>query len=161
MHTQGGPPRSPLVRGLPLPGLLAGLLVAGRWQHPGDEVLRAALPWFKDPIDLLASLDRMTRESRSLDQIAADQRASNAFHVTCGSVAGPTVLPWLDAELAFLIAVNRQPGDDVAIALDYRSDTAGPAVVASDVWTDPSAHLWRPVAPSFETFAAMLSIRTA
>jgi hypothetical protein len=75
-----------------------------------------------------------------------------------GSITGPVEPPWLDAELAFLIVVNRIPGDDVAIALDYRSDAAAPAVIASDVWTNPSSHLWRPVAPTFEAFATMLGI---
>lgn len=103
----------------------------------------------------------MERESRSLDQFARDERASHVFHVARGSIAGPIELPWLDAELAFLIAVNRVPGDDVAIALDYRSNAARPAVVASDARTDPSTYLWRSVAPSFEAFATMLGIKPA
>jgi hypothetical protein len=76
MHAQGGPPRwSPRVRGLPLPGLLAGLLATDHWQHPGDDVLRAAIPWFEDPVLFLASTESMTAESRSLDQFAGDERA--------------------------------------------------------------------------------------
>jgi hypothetical protein len=39
-------------------------------------------------------------------------------------------LPWLDAERAVLIAVNRHIGDDVAIALGYRNDTMHPAVAS-------------------------------
>ena len=160
MHTQDEsalPGRR--VRGLVLPALLAGLLASGRWRHPGDEVLRAALPWFEDPVGFL-SADRMERESRSLDLYADDEASSRAFLVTRGSTAGKTWLPWLDAEAAVLIAVNRRPGDDVAIALDYRNDAADPAVVASDAWTwtYPSAYLWRPVAPTFEAFAAKLGI---
>jgi hypothetical protein len=159
MHTQDGPPRSsPHVRGLPLPGLLAQLLVAGLWQHPGDEVLRHAMPWFEGPVDFLASTEGMDRESRSLDQFAQHERSSRFFRVTHGTPAGETALPWLDAELAVVIAVNREPGDDVAIALDYRGDPANPAVVASDVWTEPGAYLWRSVAPSFQAFAAALGI---
>ncbi|MEV0158134.1 hypothetical protein AB0H57_31170 [Micromonospora sp. NPDC050686] len=30
----------------------------------------------------------------------------------------------LDIDMAFLIAVNEQPGDDMAIALDYRTNRA-------------------------------------
>jgi len=33
----------PRVRGLVLPALLASLLASGRWQHPGDDVLRRGL----------------------------------------------------------------------------------------------------------------------
>src|SRR5262249_60155296 len=111
-----------------------------------------------DAVDFLSRTDLMERESRSLDDDADDERASRIFHVTRGSVAGPIRLPWLDAELAVLIAVNRHAGGDVAIALDYRNDARDPAVVASDAWTwtYPSAYLWRPVAPTFEAFAAML-----
>lgn len=43
-------------------------------------------------------------------------------------------LPWLDAEQAFFIAVNRLLGDDVALALDYRAD---PRIVGSYVSTNP------------------------
>lgn len=161
VHTQDEPSQSgPRVRGLVLPALLAELLASGHWQHPGDEVLHEALPWFEDPVDFLSGPDLMERESRSLDMYADDERASRIFHVTRGSVAGPVWLPWLDAETAVLIAVNRRAGDDVAIVLDYRNDAGDPAVVASDAWTwtYPSAYLWRPVAPTFEAFAAMLGI---
>jgi hypothetical protein len=159
MDAQGGLPRSsPRVRGLPLPGLLAQLLANGRWQHPGDEVLRQALPWFEGPVDFLGSTEDMERESRSQDVFAQGERNSRFFHVTRGAADGETALPWLDADLAVVIAVNREPGDDIAIALDYRGDAANPAVVASDVWTEPGAYLWRSVAPSFPAFAAMLGI---
>ena len=159
MHRQDTPPRSsPRVRGLLLPGLLAGLLARGLWQHPGDEVLRHAMPWFESPVDFLGSTEGMERESRSLDLCAQGERNSCFFRVTQGSATGETALPWLDAELAVIIAVNRVPGDDIAIALDYRGDPANPAVVASDVWTEPPGFIWRSVAPSFPAFAAMLGI---
>jgi hypothetical protein len=162
VHTQDESSQSaPRVRGLVLPALLAELLASGQWQHPGDEVLHEVLPWFEDPVDFLSRTDRMERESRSLDMYADDEPSSRAFLVTRGSIAGPVWLPWLDAELAVLIAVNRHAGDDIAIALDYRNDAVDPAVVASDAWTwaYPSAYLWRPVAPTFEAFAAMLGIK--
>jgi hypothetical protein len=49
----GQPP--PRVRGLTVPPLLAGLVDSGRWRHPGDDVMRAALPWFEDPVVFLSS----------------------------------------------------------------------------------------------------------
>lgn len=93
-----------------------------------------------------------------LDMWADDERSSRIFHVVRGSQSGRLWLPWLDVERAVLIAVDRRIGDDVAIALDYRSDTGHPAVVASDAWTYPSGYLWRPVAVSFEAFATSLGI---
>jgi hypothetical protein len=51
------------------------------------------------------------------------------FHVTRGSVAGKIWLPWLGAKTAVLIAVNRHPGDDVAIALDCGRSRYSPGVL--------------------------------
>jgi hypothetical protein len=113
---------SPHVRGLELPALLADLLATGRWQHPGDDVLRRALPWFESPLVFLRSTGAMERESASLDADADDDRAARYFQVTRGT-GHRLGLPWLDARLAFCIAVNRTSGDDVAIALDYRGMT--------------------------------------
>jgi hypothetical protein len=47
-----------------------------------------------------------------------------------------------------LIAVNEYAGDDVAMALDYRTDSADPRVVAADIWTDPAQYSWRVVTPT-------------
>jgi hypothetical protein len=147
------------VRGLPLPALMTELMARGRWQHPGDQVLGAILPWFADPLHFLSSAGEMERESQSLDMFADNERSSQIFHVIRGSVAGPIGLPWLDSELALVIAVNKHAGDDVAVALDYRGETDRPAVVASDAWTEPDdGYVWRPVAPSFEVFASKLGL---
>jgi hypothetical protein len=72
--------------------------------------------------------------------------------VVRGSVSGPDDLPWLDVEQAFNIAVNRRLGDDVAIALDHRTDPSDPRVVGSDAWTSQhqtgqAQYAWREVAP--------------
>ena len=99
---------STLVRGLVLPVLLASLLASGRWQHPGDDVLRSALPWFEDPLVFLRTAGAMESVSASLEADADDDRASRYFHVTRGT-GHRLGLPWLDARLALLIAVNRSP----------------------------------------------------
>jgi hypothetical protein len=147
------------VRGLPLPVLMIELMASGRWRHPGDQVLGLVLPWFAGPLHFLSSAGEMERESQSLDMFADNERSSRIFHIARGSVAGPIGLPWLDSELALVIAVNGHAGDDVAVALDYRGGTDCPAVVASDVWTDPDrGYVWRLVAPSFEAFASKLGL---
>ncbi|MBA9005284.1 hypothetical protein [Thermomonospora cellulosilytica] len=46
-------------------------------------------------------------------------------------------LPWPDVERAFLIAVNRIPGD---------------------LWTGPERYAWRVVTPTFSEFAAKLGL---
>ena len=136
------------MRRLVLPNLMVDLLAAGRWKHPGDEPIREVMPWFENPLIFLANADQMRHESRSLDLFADDKRLSELFRVRRGTAASPVDLPCLDAELAILVAINMNPGDDVAIALDYRSDPADPRVLASDFWTDPKQCTWRIVAPA-------------
>jgi hypothetical protein len=147
------------LRGVRLPSLLVTLLADGRWAALDDRALRAPMPWFEDPLTALANDERMRRESGSLDLFADDEQLSEVFCVLRGSRrAQPVELPWLDVEQAVLIAVNRDAGDDVAIALDYRTDADDPRVVASDCWTDPSTCSWRTVAPTFTAFAAELGL---
>ncbi|WP_460066259.1 hypothetical protein [Streptomyces sp. YKOK-I1] len=149
----------PMVRGHLLPARLASLLSRGRWRHPGDAELARLIPWFEDPLDFLPSTDQMTRESRSMDMFADDPPSSELFREVRGSERqGPVELPWLDVDLAFLIAVNRRPGDDVALALDYRTDPADPRVVGSDFWTNPRQCAWRTVTPTFSAFAEALGL---
>lgn len=162
MDRQDGRHEEASVRGLVVPDLLVGLLANHRWRHPGDGVLREAMPWFTDPLIFLTSVDHMRRESRSLDSFSDDPASSNLFRVVRGSVLGhPVELPWLDVERAFIVAVNRMPGDDVAIALDYRTNPADPLVVASDFWSDPKRCAWRIVAPTFSVFVSALGLLTA
>ena len=144
-----------------MPSPLIDLLAAGRWRHPGDDVVRAVIPWLEDPLVFLGSVSAMRSQSQSLDLFADDWRGAELFREVRGSVAGPAELPWLDVERAFLVAVNRVPGDDVAIALDYRSDSSNPRVVASDFWTKPGQCAWRIVAPTFGAFVEALGLLSA
>lgn len=145
------------VRGLVLPDLLVELLETGRWRHPGDDVLREIMPWFEDPLDFLVDHDQMRRETGALDVLSANEALARLFRLRRGGEhAAPVELPWLDVEAAVLIAVNRYAGDDVAIALDYRTGASDPRVVASDLFTDPRGCAWRTVAPAFSAFVAAL-----
>ncbi|WP_143740281.1 hypothetical protein [Micromonospora echinospora] len=101
----------------------------------------------------------MRRESRTLTELADDPPPSHLFRQTRGSISTVGVeLPWLDAEQAVFIAVDRIPGDDVAMALDYRTDPADPRVVVSDFWTDPKQCSWRAVAPTFSQLVEILRL---
>ncbi|MEV7892310.1 hypothetical protein ACWD3I_45235 [Streptomyces sp. NPDC002817] len=147
------------VRGLALPARLITLLREDRWHHPGDAELARLIPWFEDPLDFLRSTKEMERESRPLDLLADDPVSYALFRQIRGSTRpAPVELPWLDIEQALLIAVNRRPGDDVALALDYRTDPADPRVVGSDFWTNPRQCAWREVAPAFSAFADELGL---
>ena len=89
------------VRGLPLPGLLIDMLAAGRWRHPGDDVVREVIPWFESPLVFLTSVGQMRSESQSLDLFADESRESELFRVShavtgrtsdgCAQVGGVSV----------------------------------------------------------------------
>ncbi|MET9610024.1 hypothetical protein ABZZ17_33975 [Streptomyces sp. NPDC006512] len=147
-----------IVRGLALPAQLTSLIDRGLWRHPGDAVLTKVIPWFEDPLAFVRDPEQMTFASRSMDMVADDPH-STYFSVARGSrAATPPELPWLDAEQAVLIAITRNPGDDGALALDYRSDPSDPCIVGSDFWSDPSTCRWRLVAPTFSAFVTALDL---
>ena len=148
------------IRGLVVPPLLLSLLKAGRWQHPGEKALARAMPWFEDPLHFLTSVEAMTRESVSLDILTDDDASAQIFRQARGvERAEPIDLPWLDIDLAFLVAVNERPGDDVAIALDYRTDPMDPRVLATDFWTEPNRCSWREVTPTFSALVVAFDLR--
>ncbi|MEU0939717.1 hypothetical protein [Embleya sp. NPDC005971] len=149
---------SSMVRGLALPDGLTSLIDRGLWRHPGDAVLAEVVPWFKSPLVFLSSPGRMESESRSMDMFADDEHCAFFREARGSRGAVPLELPWLDVEQAVLIAVNRTPGDDVALALDYRTDQSDPRVVGSDFWTNPQLCEWRVVAPAFSAFVASLGL---
>ncbi|WP_328718591.1 hypothetical protein OHT52_03260 [Streptomyces sp. NBC_00247] len=147
------------VRGLPLPARLTSLIERGLWQHPGDAVLAEVVPWFEDPLAFVRNPEQMMYASMSLDMFA-DDPYSDYFRVGRGSRSdAPLDLPWLDADQAVLIAITRNPGDDGALALDYRTDPDDPRVVGTDFWTDDTDLCrWRVVAPAFSAFAGRLGL---
>lgn len=144
------------IKGLPLPELLVKLLEAGAWQHPGDRVLAQVIPFLREPVDFLGSVAAMRRES---SMAFAEDPQYSFFHLLCGSRhRTPIELPWLDVDLAVFVAVNRDPGDDVGVALDYRTSREDPRVVAGDWWSEPHVCLWREVAPTFSEFVALVGL---
>jgi len=146
------------VRGLALPARLTSLLDQGRWRHPGDAEMARLIPWFESPIDFLTTTSQMEWESSSLDTLDDDRYAA-FLHVARGrGQETPVELPWLDVDQAFFIAVNRVPGDDVGLALDYRTGALDPRVVGSYVSMNPMLYEWRVVAPTFSAFAAALDL---
>jgi hypothetical protein len=146
-------------RGLVVPPLLLDLLRDCRWRHPGEAALDRVMPWFKDPLHFLDSVQAMERESNSLAFLTDDEASARLFRQTRGTgQVSPVDLPWLDVDKAFLVAVNERPGDDVAIALDYRTDYTDPRVVASDFWTDPRICSWREVTPTFSALVGAFGL---
>lgn len=146
------------VRGLALPPRLTSLIDRGLWRHPGDAVLAEVVPWFEDPLVFVSNAEQMEFASRSMDMFADDPHCAFFRMARESKATGPLELPWLDVERAVLIAVTRNPGDDGALALDYRADPSDPRVVGSDFWSDPLQCRWRVVAPSFSAFVTGLGL---
>lgn len=141
------------IRGLQVPSLLVRMISEGRWQHPGDDAIRRIMPYMVDPLVFLRSLEIMERES--CVEIA---EGGEPLRIHRGSKwPGQSGLPWLDIERAFFIAINQIPGDDVAVALDYRADPIVPGVIASD-WTGGNECSWRVVAESLDEFVRELAM---
>ena len=116
--------------------------------------LGEVIPFLREPVDFLAT----PLGPKIFRPFMTDPGVAATFHFYRGEEAEPARdLPWLDVNLAILIAASRIPGDDVAIALDYRVERSAPRVVASD-WSDGRSCQWRPVAPSFRVFAALLGL---
>jgi hypothetical protein len=148
------------VHGLPLPPRLLQLLAEGRWRHPGEAALRAAISWIEDPLYFVAPPnDRYELAFESLwDIVVEDADYANFMHVARGSQSQtPISLPFLDVEQAVFIITNRWPGDDQGIALDYRTSRSDPRVVASD-WVVAVGCVWREVAPTFSDFVEKLGL---
>ena len=145
----------PVVNGLPLPDLLVSLMRTGQWRHPGDSKLTELIPFLADPVDFL-TIEGMARESSGF--LADEPDMSTLFHEVRGSrVDGPVELPWRDVERSFFVAVCRFPGDDVGIALDYRTSESDPRVIASN-WEEGHRCRWTEVATSFSRFVDMMEL---
>lgn len=147
------------VRGLVVTDLLLVLLREGRWNHPGETAIARVMLWFRDPLEFLGSTLQMERESQSLDRLVEDDEMAVLFRFAREPVGtGPIKLPRLDVDRAFFIAIARYTGDDTAVALDYRTSSTDPRVVASDVWDSSAPYAWRTVAETFSEFVAELRL---
>ncbi len=139
------------VNGLPLPQLLVDLLATGGWRHPGDEAVRRVIPFLSDAVDFL-SIQQMEIESRG--HLADNPSTAELFHDVRGARPfAANELPWRDVTRSVMIAVNREPGADVAIALDYRTSLDTPRVIASNwQWEPTKTHQWALVSHTFPEF---------
>ncbi len=127
---------------------------SGRWTQPDDELIRRLVPCLHEPIDLLLGENQMRFES----QLHPAWKDDPFFREFFGSEHGDRPLPWLDREQALFVAVNRNLGDDIGIALDYRTNSLDPRVVASNWHSKKRGCCWEQVAPRFSLFVAMLGL---
>ena len=146
----------PEINDLPLPPLLIRLIQSGRWQHPGDDVVKEAIPFLREPVDFYNSIEKM---SISREYILKGKDTGEALRLVKGRNKSDDIkLPWLDIDQAIFIAVNRIPGDDIAIVLDYRVNRANPHVVANDWWDGEGGCIWKEVYTTFSDFVKALRL---
>jgi hypothetical protein len=111
-----------------------------------------------DPVVFL-EISAIERETSGLLHLADDPPYRQRFHLMPGSQTSSLVEPpWLDVEKAVLIAVNRDLGDDVAIALDYRED---PEEWRRAIGWRMAGALRGEIARSFSAFAQALRVSGA
>ena len=144
-----------LRRQLPLPALLVEMIETGHWVHPGDEVMLAKVPFIRDPLVFLGSKDDMLFESGPL--MGPSEIEQVIFSEYRGSAVGNRDLPWIDVEQTLIIICNKWPGDDVGIALDYRTGLESPRVVGGD-WHSGMNYIYHEICPSFEDFVKLLEL---
>jgi hypothetical protein len=131
------------------------MLEDGSWGHPGDEEMLRLVPFIRDPLEFRTSVDQIMSHRDCL--LSPDESHNELFHEYRGSQCQEHDLPWRDIENSCLIAINKVPGDDVAIGLDYRTSRDDPRVIASE-WVDgpTGGFFWREVAPTFTDFLKQL-----
>ena len=140
----------------PLPALLSALIAEHRWRQPSDAVISSVIPFLCDPVDFLLTEDRIRAESSG--SLADVPEMASLFHLYRGSMSEARPLPWLDVDQSLFVAVNRHPGDDEAVALDFRMSSVDPRVVASDWADDYRCCKWREVSSTLSTFVNTLGL---
>lgn len=140
---------------LPLPQMLIKMIESGRWAHPGDDVMLARIPFIRAPLVFLDSKDNMLFESGPL--MGPNEIEYEGFSEYRGSVLGLRDLSWIDVEQTIFIICNKWPGDDVGIALDYRTRINSPRVVGGD-WHSGKGCIYHEISSSFDAFVELIGL---
>ncbi len=117
--------------------------------------MRAKVPFIHEPLVFLSSKDEMVFESGPL--MGPFEAEHPLFSEYRGSVIGKRDLPWVDVEQTLFLIVNKWPGDDVGIALDYRPGLHAPRVVGGD-WHSSRNCIYREICPTFADFIDLLGL---
>lgn len=141
---------------LPLPTLLVEMMADGRWKHPGDGIMRDCVPFIHAPLEFAATKEAMLFNSGPL-MFDDGQNECERLSEYRGSCVSHRDLPWIDVEQTIFIIHNKMPGDDVGIALDYRTGIASPRVIGGD-WHSGSYLSYREISGTFREFAELIGI---
>ncbi len=147
------------IRDMRFPPAFVELWMAGKWQQPDESLIQSLIPWLQGPIEFIEVMHWLVTENGS--PLVDYLDSANKFREYRGSVShDKTDLPWLDLEKSLFIAVNRIRGDDLGIALDFRTSTDDPRVVAS-YWCgerDDYHVEWRLVTEMFSEFLTKVNM---
>jgi len=135
------------INNLPLPDLLIHLINENKWKHPGNDVMKKTIPFFHEEIDFLFTETEFKLENSSL---YLEDEIFFCFDSKKSKLANN--LPYLASDLSILIAVNKIPGDDLGIALDYRTSFLNPRIIANNWHSGIRGCPWIEISPTFEAF---------
>ena len=148
------------IRGMQFPPYFQELWISGKWRQPEDQLIRTLIPWLQGPIEFIENMRWLRLENRG--RLADTEFSRKLFQEYHGkSAVNHPDLPWLDVDASLMIAVNKIPGDDLGIAIDFRTSLDDPRVVASLWCTEPHRVEWRLVSKTFSGFVESLQIDTA
>jgi hypothetical protein len=159
------------ISGLPVPTLLAAAMASGQW--PTGRVpparLRSDSPFldgmhFEFAQSVPELFDNKIASTRQLLGLADSSQAAAEMRLgRSNACSRPLDLPWLDVEKVIVIGGGADYGDDLWVALDYRTDAGDPRVVANEyVRVDDTRRpecFWREIAPTFSEFCARLGLK--
>lgn len=151
----------PKIRNLELPKFYVIKFENGKLIETDKANLNQMIPWLPGEIELIDSFDWLITENTTA--LADSQFGSRLHRVYRGSRSDEKLdLPWLDVELSVVIAVNKQHGADLGVALDYRTSMKDPRVVAT-VWENlPEPHVeWRVVADKASEFFSAMELESS
>lgn len=147
------------IRGMRFPQAFVELWLAGKWEQPNESLIQLLIPWLQGPVEFIEVMHWLVTENRASLVDYPDE--AEIFREYRGSISpDKTDLPWLDVEKSLFIAVNRIHGDDLGIALDFRTSLDNPRVVAS-YWCGEQEdyHVeWRLVTEAFSEFLTRLNM---
>ena len=139
-----------------IPQTLLKLIEDGTWVQPSDEKIEQIAPCFRgEELDFCLTKESIIHNSNH--ELVNGEVIDNYFREYTGSKHNPeNSSKWRDVEKSIVIAVNRHPGDDIAIALDYRQSKDDPKVIGSD-WTDDENGIqWKIISNTMTQFLEKL-----
>ncbi len=113
------------------------------------------IPFIRDPLVFLQNKAEMLKESGPL--MKDTETEQKLFSEYRGSLLPERNLPWLDVDCSIFIIVNKWPGEDIGIALDYRTGIDTPRVVGGN-WNDGTRLTYCEISSTFSEFVELLGI---